>query len=159
VTFIFIELYKLCWFTYRLRQEQGSQVWCHDAIYFCCEHILGRLLDKLWKILQGLVKKIIILTSLLLGEASVFAYMIAKITTREQVHDQIQIFTVLECIIHIDNEGIMQLCKNLSLIHHRLNAALSNDTSFRHFLHRIRLLSLFSLNLPYLTESSLSNAV
>jgi len=58
----------------------------------------------------------------------VLADVIAKIATREQVHDKVQIFSVLESVVHVHYKWIVQLCEDLSLIHHRFYAALRNDT-------------------------------
>lgn len=49
--------------------------------------------------------------------------------------------------------------EDLSLIHHRLDASFSYNSSFTHFLHRISLFRLFPVDLPDLAEASLTDAV
>jgi hypothetical protein len=89
----------------------------------------------------------------------VLADVIAKVTTREQVHDKVQIFSVLESVVHVHYKRIVQLCEDLSLIHHRFYAALSDDTCLRHFLHSVGLLGLLAFYFPYLAEAALTDAV
>lgn len=99
------------------------------------------------------------LTCLFLGEPSVFADVVPEVSAREIVHDKVQILPVLERIIHIDDVWVVQLSQDLSLIHHRLETALGQDSCLGHFLHCIILLRLFAFDLPHLAEAALSNAI
>jgi hypothetical protein len=62
-----------------------------------------------------------VITCLFLGESSVLADVVPKISTREQVHDKVKVLSVLEGVVHIDNEGVVKLRKDLPLIHHTLD--------------------------------------
>ena len=64
-----------------------------------------------------------ILTCLLFSETSLFAYVVTKVATRHQVDDQVEVLAILKCILHVDQEWVIQLAKELLLIHDRVNAA------------------------------------
>ncbi len=85
--------------------------------------------------------------------------MVSQVTSSEQVHQQVQAFPVLECVIHIHEEGTIQLSEDLPLIHDGLDTSLSYDPGLRHFFHSVYLLSLFSLYLPYFAKTTLADAV
>lgn len=51
------------------------------------------------------------------------------------------------------------MCKDLPLVHHRFDAPLRDDACLGHFLHRICLLGLLTLDLPDLPEAALPDAV
>lgn len=101
----------------------------------------------------------IIITSLLLCEPSIFANMEAQVTPRKQVHDQVHVISILKGVVHVDNEGIVQLREYLAFVHDRFETSLGENASFRHFLHCVLLLGLFPLYFPNLTEPPFSNAV
>ena len=85
--------------------------------------------------------------------------MIPQVTSIQQVHYQIQIFSILECIVHVDEEGRVELGKDLALVDYRFDTALCDDPGLGHLLHCILLLGLLPLNLPHFTKSALTNAV
>jgi hypothetical protein len=85
--------------------------------------------------------------------------MVPQVPTREVVHDQIDIFTVLKSIVHVDYEWILKLSQYLSLIHDRLETPLGEDPGLGHFLHSILLFALFALYLPHFPEASLPDTV
>ena len=58
------------------------------------------------------------LTGLLLCEPAMLAYMVSEVTTREIIHYQVEIFPVLESIVHIDDIGVVELSEDLSLVHY-----------------------------------------
>lgn len=105
------------------------------------------------------VYSIYTITGLLLRETAMLADVITEIATRQHVHHQIQVVPILEGIVHVDNEWVVELCKDLPLVHHRFDAPLSDDACLRHFLHRICLLGLLTLDLPDLPEAALPDAV
>jgi hypothetical protein len=41
-------------------------------------------------------------------EALATAYMESKISSRHQVHSEVQVVSVLEGVLHIDNEGVLE---------------------------------------------------
>ena len=87
------------------------------------------------------------------------ADVITEVASGQHVHYQIQVVSILERVVHIDDEGVVQLCEDLPLVHHRFDAPLRDDACFRHFLHRICLLRLLTLYLPDLPEAALSDTV
>lgn len=87
------------------------------------------------------------------------ADVITKVASREHVHHQIQIVSILERVVHVDDERVVELCEDLPLVHHRFDAPLRDDACLGHFLHRIRLLRLLTLDLPDLAEATLPDAV
>ena len=98
-------------------------------------------------------------TSLFLGEATVFTDVVPQVTSREIVHYQVEIFSILESVIHVDNEGVIELCEYLPFIHNTFETAFREYARLGHFLHGVLLLSLFSLDLPDLSEAALPDAI
>lgn len=47
-----------------------------------------------------------------------------QIPAIDQIHDQVQVFPVLEGVERIDEELILEALEQLKLIHHRFNAFL-----------------------------------
>jgi hypothetical protein len=85
--------------------------------------------------------------------------MISQVTSREVVHDQVNILSVLECVIHVHDERVIQLCEDLPFIHDTLKTALSQYSGLGHLLHSILLLCLFAFYLPNLAKTSLADAI
>ena len=102
---------------------------------------------------------ILSLTGLLLGEPAVLAYVVAEIPSGQVVHHQIQILTILECVVHVDNVRIMELGEDLALVHDGLETSLGEYACFGHLLHSVLLLGLLPLDLPHLPKTSLPDAV
>ena len=98
-------------------------------------------------------------TGLFLSEATVFANVVPQVTPRKVVHDQVKVFPILECVIHVDDKRVIELCENLSFIHNTFETAFRQDARFGHFLHGILLLVLFALDLPDLAEAAFPDAV
>ena len=46
---------------------------------------------------------------LILGKYVILGYMVSQITSRVQIHDQIQIIIILESILHVDYEWMFEL--------------------------------------------------
>ena len=65
----------------------------------------------------------------------------------------------MERVVHVDDERVVELCEDLPLVHHRFDAPLRDDACLGHFLHRICLLRLLTLDLPDLAEATLPDAV
>lgn len=85
--------------------------------------------------------------------------MVSQIASREQIHYQIQVLSVLESVVHVDNEGVVELGENLPLIHDRLDTSFSYNTRLVHLFHGIGLLCFLSLNFPNFAKSSFTNTV
>lgn len=102
-----------------------------------------------------------VLTRGLFVEALVLADVVAQVTAVQQVHDQVERVSVLERIVHVHQEGTVQLRQNLPLVHDRLDAALREYSRLAHLLHGIQLLvlRLLPLHFPHFTEATLADAV
>lgn len=87
------------------------------------------------------------------------ADVITEIASGQHVHHQIQVVSILERVVHVDDEWVVQLSEDLPLVHHRFDAPLRDDACLGHFLHRICLLCLLSLDLPNLPEATLPDTV
>ena len=57
---------------------------------------------------KSVISRIKILTGGLFVELSVPADMISQISSTEEVHDQVEVLSVLECVVHIDQERTVQ---------------------------------------------------
>ena len=86
------------------------------------------------------------------------ADMVPEVTTVQKIHDEVQVLTVLKCIVHVDEERIMKLRKDLPLVHDRFHASFCENSGFAHFLHGEILLALLLVYLPDFAESTLTNA-
>ena len=42
--------------------------------------------------------------------------MVAEVSTREVVHDEVKVFSVLESIVHVDDEHVLELGQDLAFI-------------------------------------------
>ena len=92
-------------------------------------------------------------------ESSILTNVVPQVSPWEVIHNQVQIFAVLECILHINDVNVLKLCKDLSFIDDGLDWPFGDDACFWHFFHR-KWLSLFlALNLPDFTEAAFANAV
>jgi hypothetical protein len=87
------------------------------------------------------------------------ANVISEVSTGQQVHHEIQIFSILKSIVHVDYERIVELCKNLPFVHNGFYASLGDNTGLGHLFHRVRLLGLLTLHFPDLAETTFTNAV
>ena len=85
--------------------------------------------------------------------------MVAQISADQQIHDEIQILSILKGIGHVDDVGMLELRKQLPLIQHRMDALLADDLGLMHLLHRVDLLRLLELHAPHLPESALADHV
>ena len=49
--------------------------------------------------------------------------MVTQVTTRHQIDHQVQILSIFKRILHVHQEWVIELAKELLLIHNRVNAA------------------------------------
>ena len=85
--------------------------------------------------LQGMDQTATEKLGLFLREPSVSGDMVSKITAKEEIHDEIQIFSILECVVSIDDEVRFDHLEYLELIHDTLDALLVHDPGLEHLLH------------------------
>ena len=103
-----------------------------------------------------------VLTGCRLVELSVPTDVVPEVSSRQQVHDEVQVLPVLEGKVHVDEKRVMlQLRENSALAHDGLDAPLGQNPRLAHFLHRVQLCMLVSLvlDLPDLTEAALADAL
>ena len=86
------------------------------------------------------------------------ADVVTQVATREVVHDEVKIFSILEGVVHVDDERILQLGQDLALVDDRLDTALGDDSCLAHLLHGKVLLGLFALYTPHLAKAALADA-
>ena len=66
---------------------------------------------------------------LLLSKSPSHAHMVPQVATSQQVHNQVQGFSILKSIVHIHNKRMLQLAQQLPLVHYRVNTLFSDDFS------------------------------
>lgn len=118
---------------------------------------------------------------LLLIEFLVLGQVVSEITALHEINDKEQIFTVVERVVHVDEEPIfnlnasasvnymqellylrvVQLRQEFLLVHDGVDRALRNDTCLQHLLHGEQLLGTAAslLYLPDLTEATATNDI
>jgi hypothetical protein len=85
--------------------------------------------------------------------------VVPEITACQQVHDQVQVLSVLEGVVHVDQKRTVEKSQDLSLVHHGLYTALGQDSGLVHLLHRVYLPILFVLYFPDLAETTFADAL
>ena len=55
---------------------------------------------------------------LLLSELPLLADVISEITSRHVINDEVQVVSILERVVHIDEEWVAELAQELFLVHH-----------------------------------------
>ena len=58
------------------------------------------------------------LTSLLFCEAFAFSQMISKIASGEQIHYEVEILLILECVAHVHQIWMFELGEEFTFVHH-----------------------------------------
>jgi len=107
-------------------------------------------------------------TCLLFGKAAVLAYVIAQIASTHYIYYKIQVVSVFECIMHINqkpkntanaNLRVLELGQKLFFIHYWIYGALWNDPRLCHLFHSVELSLLSLFNFPNLAESSAADHI
>lgn len=80
-----------------------------------------------------------------------------QIGSRQQVHYQVKVVSVVEGADHISNKRWVEVLENFPLVEHIIYAFFHDNQSLTHFLHSIKFLASDKLNFPDLTIASLSN--
>lgn len=80
--------------------------------------------------------------------------MIPQIPTAEILHQKIEVIPVLECRLHVDDEGTLYALEDELLVSHQGNTLLLDDFCLRYFFHGQRLASFLVLHLPDVPETS-----
>ena len=89
--------------------------------------------------------------------------MVSEITTKKQVHDEVQVLGILESVMRVNDKLRTDHREQLELIHDRLNTFLVHYSSFKHLFHS-KLSDFLSLKSvaaysPHLAKASATNSV
>ena len=68
---------------------------------------------------------------LLLGEFMLFADVIAKVSTRHQVHNQVQVLPILKGLLHVYDEFVFDLSEQFPFVSDRLQAFFCENASLK----------------------------
>ncbi len=98
-------------------------------------------------------------TGLFFGEAAHSADVVPEVSSFHEVHDEVEVLSVLEGVDHVDDERTPEVVEQLSLIHDGADALLADDLGLVHLLHGEELLVLLELYDPHLPEPSLPDDV
>ena len=93
-------------------------------------------------------------------ESALSGDVVPEIAAEEQVHDQVKIHRVLECIVHIDYELAIDLGDQFELVHDARYAFLGDNPRFRHLFHGVLLrLCFLRLDAPDFPEAAATYGV
>ena len=84
--------------------------------------------------------------------------VVSQIASREIVHDQVEVLPILKGVVHVDDEWVLELGQDLTLVDDGLDASLGDDPSLAHLLHGEVLLGFLPLDSPNLSKATLSDA-
>lgn len=85
--------------------------------------------------------------------------MVSQVSAVDVVHDEVKVLSVLEGVVHVDEEGMADPGQEVAFIHDRVDRLLHDDLGLIHLLHREDLLALLRLDLPYLPKAALADGV
>ena len=85
--------------------------------------------------------------------------MVTKITARHDIDDQVEVLPVLKRILHVHEEGMVELAEEFLLIHDRVDTALGDDSRLGHLLHCEELFLFLLLDFPHFAETASSNHI
>ena len=80
--------------------------------------------------------------------------MVSQVTSSHQVNDKVQVLPIVECIVHVDEERVVELAQELFFIDYRVNTPLGDDSCLKHLLHCKELLCFLLLYFPDLAKAS-----
>jgi len=91
---------------------------------------------------------------LLFVEAALLANVEAEVAAVHQVNDQVEVVPVLKGVLHVDEEGVVELDEEFLFVHDGVDGALADDAGFGHFLEGEGRLGLGGLDAPDLAEAA-----
>lgn len=100
---------------------------------------------------------------LLLAESALACQVVAKVTTEQEVHHEIEVLGILEGVVRVDDELGADHGEELEFVHHRLDAFLVHHARLQHFFH-CELSDFFSLepraaDTPHFSETATANGI
>lgn len=90
-------------------------------------------------------------------ELSAISKVIPQITSITVIHDQIEVFPVLEGAGHVHQKWVGQFLKKLFFIHHWMDWSLGNYLYLLHLLHSVNAIRTLLINLPDFPKTTLTN--
>lgn len=85
--------------------------------------------------------------------------VVPEITTGHEVDHQIEVLPIVECVVHIDEEGVVKLPEEFLFVDNGVHAPLGNDPSLEHLLHGEQLMCLLLLDFPDLAEATTADNI
>ena len=93
-------------------------------------------------------------------EFSLASDVIAEISTKKEVHDEVEIHVVLEGVVHIHDELALNHAQQLEFIHDGGYTFLGDNSRFRHLFHGEFCVFVFlRLHAPHFPETSSAQSV
>lgn len=93
------------------------------------------------------------------SESASPANVVSQVSAVDVVHDEVEILSVLEGVVHVDEEWVADPGEQVAFVHDRVDGLLHDDLGLVHLLHREDLLALLGLHLPHLAEAALADGV
>ncbi len=90
---------------------------------------------------------------LVLVEASHLAGVEAEVSSREVVHDEVEVLLVLEGTLHVHDKVVLDLRQQVPFVHHRVHTLLHDHLRFQHLFHREHFLGLPVSHFPDFPET------
>ena len=92
-------------------------------------------------------------------EAFAPSNMEPQVAACQEVAYQVQVLFILESVVHVDEEGVLELSKQLALVDNGIDGTLGNYARLAHLLHRVQHRVLLLLHLPHLPEAASANYI
>ena len=86
------------------------------------------------------------------------AYVVSQVTAGQVIHNQVKVLTILKGVVHVNDEGILELGQDLSFIDDGLDTAFRDDARLAHLLHRKVLLRFLAFDSPHFAKAALADA-
>ena len=86
---------------------------------------------KMGDVLRYLVFIGSIFTGLDLLESPVLSDVESEVSSGEQVHDEVEVISILKGEVHIYEEGVLKLAEEMSFTHNGIHASFGDDPGFR----------------------------
>ncbi len=93
----------------------------------------------------------------LLVEPGADVQVVPQVPACQQVHQQVQVLTVLEGLVQVDQKGVVQLSQDLLLVHDRLDTFLGQHLGLRHHFQCVVRSALLLDHPPHPAETPVSD--
>lgn len=72
---------------------------------------------------------------LVLLESSHLPNVVSQVSAGEKIHNQVEVVSILEAIVHVDEERVFELRQQVPFVHDGIDAALGYYLCLGHFFH------------------------